>query len=36
MRGGRGGSAVMVIECDQPAGHEAEEEKTVGLSDKGG
>ena len=25
-RGGRGGSAVMVIECDQPAGHEAEEE----------
>ena len=25
-RGGRGGSAVMVIECDQPAGQEAEAE----------
>lgn len=25
-RGGRGGSALMVIECDQPAGGEAEEE----------
>jgi len=24
--GGRGGSAVMVIECDQPAGQEAEAE----------